>query len=295
MAKKALLVGINDYAPIGAGGADLKGCVNDVKLVATTLVNLNIVPALPANLKIITNNNATRNNIIKGVQWLIQGAKKGDVLIFHYSGHGSQMINQVNDDAEPDGKDETICPHDYATAGQIRDDDLRRIFANLPAGVNLDVILDSCHSGTATRFVPQINGNYDEINAITPRYIEPPLDVSFFLEENPLLRTRGFLRTVSPSDREREGSKDAVVVPNLNHVLWAGCRDSQTSGEGWIAAEKKTHGYFTYCYCKSLQKLGVTVTRRKLDAAITAKLKTYSTQVPQLEGTKQSIDEKVFT
>jgi hypothetical protein len=31
MAKKALLVGINDYAPVGAGGPDLRGCVNDVR------------------------------------------------------------------------------------------------------------------------------------------------------------------------------------------------------------------------------------------------------------------------
>ncbi|NLB07436.1 MAG: caspase family protein, partial [Desulfobulbaceae bacterium] len=31
MANKALLVGINDYAPVGPGGPDLRGCVNDVR------------------------------------------------------------------------------------------------------------------------------------------------------------------------------------------------------------------------------------------------------------------------
>lgn len=37
MAKKALLVGINDYALSGPSSIDLNGCVNDVKDVANTL------------------------------------------------------------------------------------------------------------------------------------------------------------------------------------------------------------------------------------------------------------------
>ena len=33
----------------------------------------------------------------------------------------------------------------------IVDDDLKNIFSKLPAGVHLEVLLDSCHSGTGTR------------------------------------------------------------------------------------------------------------------------------------------------
>jgi hypothetical protein len=31
MSNKAFLVGINDYAPVGAGGSDLNGCVSDAE------------------------------------------------------------------------------------------------------------------------------------------------------------------------------------------------------------------------------------------------------------------------
>ncbi len=37
MKRKALLVGINDYAPKGGEGPDLGGCLNDVRDVAHTL------------------------------------------------------------------------------------------------------------------------------------------------------------------------------------------------------------------------------------------------------------------
>ena len=32
----------------------------------------------------------TRDNILRACQWLVAGAQKGDVLFFHFSGHGSQ-------------------------------------------------------------------------------------------------------------------------------------------------------------------------------------------------------------
>ena len=131
MTKKALLVGINDYAPVGAGGPDLRGCVNDVRDMANTLNVLGIIPATPGTMQILTDARATRAAILNGFKWLIKGAKKGDVLVFHYSGHGSQVADTSGD--ELDGKDETICPHDYATAGMIKDDDFRALLAGLPA------------------------------------------------------------------------------------------------------------------------------------------------------------------
>ena len=80
MAKKALIVGINDYAPVGAGGPDLRGCVADARDMANTLHVLGIVPAVPASMRILTNANATRANIVSGLKWLIPGAKANDVL-----------------------------------------------------------------------------------------------------------------------------------------------------------------------------------------------------------------------
>jgi hypothetical protein len=283
MAKKALLVGINDYAPVGPGGPDLRGCVNDVRDMAQTLNALGVIPANPASLRILTDANATKANILAGLKWLISGAKAGDVLIFHYSGHGSQVADVSGD--EIDKKDETICPHDYATAGMLKDDDFRQIFKGLSPGVNLDVILDSCHSGTGTREMPAVG-----VEELTYRYIEPPLDYGYFLDANPSIPVRGILK---PS-AEEGGTRQVVIVPGLNHVLWAGCRDNQTSAEASIGGVIR--GAFTYWFCRNLRTAGVKITRRQLDGLVSASIKGGGfSQVPQLEGTQASINEKVFT
>ena len=273
--RKALIVGINDYAPIGPGGPDLRGCVNDAKDVAHTLNCLRLVPATPLHMHILTDQRATRANIIKHLKWLIKGAKKGDRLIFTYSGHGSQTYDIEGE--EPDSKDETICPHDYATAGMIKDDDLRDLFNNVPAGVNLDVVLDCCHAGTGTREIP---GNPDPV----ARYIEPPLDVGYFLEANPMIPARGIMRHT-----EKE-----LDITKMNHVLWAACRDYQYSYEGNLGGVIR--GVFTYCFCRVLRRAGVTIQRGTLDGLVSADIKSLGySQIPRLEATWQSILEPVFT
>jgi hypothetical protein len=290
MTKKALLVGINDYAPGGAGGPDLRGCVNDVRDMANTLSVLGIVPAAPTTMRILTDARATRAAILTSFRWLLTGAKRGDVLVFYYSGHGSQVIDVGGDEA--DRRDETICPHDYATAGMIKDDDLRSLLAALPPGVNLDVILDSCHSGSATRDLPP-SMMADELlgePAFASRYIEPPLDYGFFLDANPSIPLRSLMK---PGGMEG-GRRDAVAVPGLNHVVWAGCRDNQTSAEAPIGGVWR--GVFTYNYCKALRGAGLAVTRRRLDAQVTVNVRGMGyAQVGQLEGTNIALDERVFT
>lgn len=288
MTKKALLVGVNDYAPVGAGGPDLRGCVNDVQDMANTLSALGIVPATPSNLKILTDARATRKAIIEGFQWLVNGAKKDDVLIFYYSGHGSQIVDVSGD--ELDGRDETICPHDFATAGMISDDDFRTLLASLPSGVNMDIILDSCHSGSATKELVELDSVLGQ-QAISYRYIEPPIDWGFFLDANPSLSSRKLL---SPQVNSGKKTAKDAVENTLNHVLWAGCRDNQTSAETMIGGVYR--GVFTYNFCKVLRGAGLSITRRRLDSqtAINVKAMGHS-QVPQLEGTKSSLSEKVFS
>lgn len=283
MARKALLVGINDYAPVGPGGPDLRGCVNDVKDMAHTLNVLNIVPPAPGSVKILTDERATRAAILDGLKWLVTNAKKGDVLVFHYSGHGSQVADLSGD--EIDKKDETICPHDFRTAGMITDDDLRKIISGLASGANLDVFLDSCHSGTGTRELSILAEAPEELS-LTPRYVEPPVDVGFFLDANPSIPVRGIFK---PST----GEKEAVEVPGLNHVLWAGCRSNQTSSEGSIQGVYR--GVFTYTFCKALRRAGTSIARKRLDAIVSADIKKLGyAQIPQLEGTRSSLGEKVF-
>jgi hypothetical protein len=71
--------------------------------------------------------------------------KKGDTLLITYAGHGSQVPDTNGD--EEDGLDETWCLYD----GHLIDDELVGLWAGFEAGARIVVVLDSCHSSTATR------------------------------------------------------------------------------------------------------------------------------------------------
>ena len=286
MPAKALLVGINDYAPAGPGGPDLRGCVNDVRDAAGTLTALRLVAPVPGSLRILTDSRATRANILAGLRWLLTPTAGIDRLIFYYSGHGSYMVDTTGEEA--DNRDETICPHDFATAGMIRDDDLRSIFSSVPPSVTLEVMLDSCHSGTGTRELAGLQ-MLPEDQQLTIRFVEPPVDYSFFNESNPQLPVRGLFR----QGTKTTGTRAAVVVPGMNHVLWAACKDNQTAAETNIGGAQR--GVFSYNFFKALRRTGINVMRRQLDSIVSAAIARMGySQVPQLEGNATDLGQPIF-
>jgi Ca2+-binding EF-hand superfamily protein len=94
--RKALFVGANYYGTEGI----LQSSVHDCQIMKTLLtdvfewelkqdVNMKILRDNTTNMKIRPN----RKNIVDGLSWLVDGAKKGDVLFFHYSGHSAQIFD----------------------------------------------------------------------------------------------------------------------------------------------------------------------------------------------------------
>ncbi|MFM7424155.1 MAG: caspase family protein [Elainella sp.] len=91
--KLALLVGINqypesvcDYAP--AKGSALNGCLTDVALQQELLTHR--FGFLPSDILTLTDQAATREAIVDAFrEHLIQQAKPGDIVLFHFSGLGS--------------------------------------------------------------------------------------------------------------------------------------------------------------------------------------------------------------
>lgn len=136
--KKACLVGINYQGTT----SELRGCVNDVYLLRDLLVSQ--YNYKPEDILILTDQHATRANILREFTSLVQQAKSGDSICFSFSGHGSYLIDRNNDEA--DGKDELFVSVDnYA----ITDDELKIIVDTyLNPDVNMFAIVDSCHSGT---------------------------------------------------------------------------------------------------------------------------------------------------
>ncbi|MBI5445647.1 MAG: caspase family protein [Deltaproteobacteria bacterium] len=264
MARRALLVGINDYKGIN----DLNGCVNDVTNIRSILKTY--LGFTNADIRVLLNSRASKAGILSRLQWLVSGAKAGDYLVFHYSGHGSQIRDRDGDELD-DHLDELICPWDMDWDGTfITDDDLNAIFTKLPAGVLLEVFLDSCHSGTGVRAVDL--GRPAELGPEHPtlsRYLPPPLDVLCRVEgeEDELKPTRRLLGKARAAD---------------HHVLWAGCRANQTSADAYINGSY--NGAFTYFFCKHMRDSGGTLSRKELVARVRASLRYNSyDQVPQLE------------
>jgi hypothetical protein len=154
--KLALLVGINDYQ--ASDVVDLKGCHNDIEMQRQLLVHrfgFNPKDILMLTDKQPPSQQPTRQNILTAFEdHLIQQAKSGDVVVFHFSGHGSQ-VRDVDCD-EPDCQNSTLVPLNYSLPdqqGQVQDIMGHTLFLLMKAlkTDNITVVLDSCYSGGGKR------------------------------------------------------------------------------------------------------------------------------------------------
>ena len=149
----ALIVGISDYANFGNEiGGDLPGARNDA--IAYRDVFVAQKGFAPENIHLLLDRDATRANIIREFkEWLPSVVKPGDLVVFAFAGHGSQMWDTNGD--EEDGLDETICPTDVVKGSSQNDnpdDELNTLLKGIPSD-NIVVVMDNCHAGSGTRAV----------------------------------------------------------------------------------------------------------------------------------------------
>jgi hypothetical protein len=279
MARKALLIGINRYK---VPGADLRGCVNDVNNLKSALIKFCGFSA--NNVKTLLDLRATKKNMQAGIERLIKGSKSGDVLVLHYSGHGSNVPDKSGDEA--DHRDEILCPTDLDWKDPLLDDWLRQAFDTVPEGVSLTVILDSCHSGTCTRIL-QPPDSRDPVQ----RYLPSPWDLLAVESGRDLSGT--VRKKLVPGDRVSRGKAD-VVDAEIVEVLISGCRDTQTSADAYIAGTY--NGALTYHLVKAITEKKGKLTYRELHTRTLALLrKGRYDQVPQLEGRPANFDRTIFS
>lgn len=138
--KKAVCIGIN-Y--IGTQN-QLNGCINDALDLQNKLLSFGFTSN---NIKVITDDKPikpTRNNILNAFTALLSNSKKGDFLVFTYSGHGTQTKDVYN--TELDGLDECIVSSDSKL---IYDYEFKNIIQKyLKPEVSLFALFDSCFSGS---------------------------------------------------------------------------------------------------------------------------------------------------
>jgi Caspase domain. len=264
MAKRALLIGINQYR---VPGANLRGCVNDVKNLRGILKTY--YGFGEANIKTITDYTASQTRMEKEMTRLIASGKRGDVLLIHYSGHGSNVPDKSGDEA--DQRDEILCPTDLDWMDPLLDDWLRREFDKLAEGVNLTVIMDCCHSGTNTRAIQPPDAPRIE------RFLPCPLDL-LAVESGRSLK--GAVRRTRRRTAKKQSDISNVNIPEL---LITGCRSTQTSADAYISGSY--NGALTFNLSAAVKSKKGKISYRELHAATSALLKRgrYD-QVPQLEG-----------
>lgn len=154
--RKALVVGIGEYQD--PQWHRISGD-RDVDLVRRYL---GINGFKDADIRELTNSDATFRNIRKEFLELAKSAKPGDIVYIHFSAHGQQVTDLDGD--EPDGYDEAIVPYDafkeyrkgvYEGEHHITDDTLFCWLSVLKDRIGesgkIVVVSDACHSGDGSR------------------------------------------------------------------------------------------------------------------------------------------------
>jgi metacaspase-1 len=303
MTNKALLCGINNYK----SQTDLRGCINDIESMSRLLVNK--FDFKTSNIHKLTDERVTKANLKKEWQWLLENVTSGDYLVFHFSGHGSYVPDE--DREESDGYDEITCLYDmdfYNERTFFRDDEWNEAIQQVPLGVKLIVVMDTCHSGTGTRMLSvNMDGRLqrmsvnlkDSLKKGQGREALRLLDVAtasselFELERyRQLLNEKNIVvnRFLPPPPELQErivktARTKALSTPGIKkgtHLLLAACQDDQTSADAYIDGD--FHGAFTYYFCQAIEqfpKLGT----KELIERVTQQLEIGGfTQKPQHEG-----------
>lgn len=239
----ALLVGVGDYPDVlDAQGNpvfdedgnrvdnDLAGCVNDVTAMKAELVGKFGVPE--ANIRVVTNSDATEKGFVDGVTWLLLNAKPGDQIFFQYSGHGTQLA--ASD--EPDGKEEAICLYDDV---DVPGDFFRTMAEALAkGGVRSTFFFDSCFSGGMSR-----NPAPGKIKSIKGRFIAPrPKARAFMPSQRDGLVTKA---RAMPAQQAVEGSFA---------FLFASQEDQPSSDLQFVDPTLPAHGAFTLSVLESFKQ-----------------------------------------
>lgn len=152
--KRALVVAVADYDPNVTGWNSIRS-KKDARILKSTLTK--------QGFDVTTVINPTKEEILNSLRNMESVCRSGDIVIVHISAHGVQISDDNGD--ERDGYDEAIVPIDapsnirkpvgYTGQRHLRDDELgeslTRIRKKIGASGDLLVLLDACHSGTATR------------------------------------------------------------------------------------------------------------------------------------------------
>lgn len=230
--KHALIVAIADY-PTELGWSKINSDNDKVLLVPE-------FQRLGFKVTILTNEQATKQGILRSLSQLAKQVNLQDKVCIHFSCHGQQMEDDNKD--EPDGLDEALIPYDaklsyqkgvYEGNNHLRDDELEEqltiIRKKLGEKGTLLVTLDACHSGTADRDEEYVEDDDAPIRGTSAVFSSNP----FFLspeskkveKQNILPQQKGMssyciISACQPFQRNFETKVEGVYYGTLSYALY---------------------------------------------------------------------------
>ncbi|MGD8290436.1 MAG: caspase family protein [Desulfobacterales bacterium] len=149
---RALLIGVGRYAQFEER---LNGVGLDIDMMREVS---HLMGFKEHEIKVLKHEQASSGEIYDAIEnWLIGGPGPDDRVLLYFSGHGSQIPDENND--EKDQFDEVLLLYDaffseiggrQSLSGVLVDDHLNGMLARMKSR-NVLVILDACHSGSATK------------------------------------------------------------------------------------------------------------------------------------------------
>jgi hypothetical protein len=198
-------IGLNRVDAEAYGGWDgaLAGCLNDARDMEA------ITTSLGYTTTSLHDEEATAQAVLGAISDAAGTLIAGDILVVSFSGHGGQVADQDGD--ESDALDETIVCYDR----MLIDDELYASFQQVPAGVRILMLSDSCHSGTVVR-------------ALYARELASPVRVipAAVLADQMRRRAALYRRAKDAAGGARRTDVEASLI------LISGCQDNQLSSDG---------------------------------------------------------------
>lgn len=269
----AFLVGINEYDE-RSRVPPLQGCVKDIQCMQAYLEGRVAQDDVDLQLKVLLNEQATRQAVIDGFRQHLCQAGADDIALFYYAGHGAQAFAPEEFwVVEPDRLLETLVCYDSRVEGSwdLADKELAQLIGEVDAKKpHISLILDCCHSGSGTRG--------DEITRKAPTDRRQRPAGSFLVSPEQVQETQAATRSLKPMTMGLNFTKG-------RHVLLSACQDIEEAKE-YCGLDGSQHGSFSYFLMESLQTANGSLTYRDLfkrtNALVRANVRSQS---PQMEAT----------
>lgn len=284
----SLLIGIDYYRPNKLYDS-LNGCVRDINLVANYLLKTLKIPperivkltsANPKTIKTIETEALlpTYENIVAKFKAITEIAQPGEQVYIHYSGHGGRATTIYPELKGIDQLDEGLVPMDIGdiSGRYLRDVELATLLKQMTdKRLVVTIILDSCHSGGATRSNDvKIRGGQSGRDT-APRDSESLVAPHEELVKNWLVLTEG---TAINSITGR------WLPQYRDYVLLAACRPNERAYE-YAVNGKEMHGALTYWMIDTLTSSPSFLTYKTLHDRVSAKIQSkFLEQMPMLLG-----------